>query len=258
MSNNKINKEQIKDSWNNDSDNYYARTYNNTDILFSLKQSPCKAFPSTVWQNICRYFPDLHGVKVCVPSSGDNIAVFAFHLLGAAVTSCDISSEQIKNAKRIADAESWNIEFHVCDSMELSGVRNDIYDLVYTSNGVHTWISDLEVMYGNFYRILKNTGKYIFFETHPFIRPFDDSTNTLLIKKRYDNTDGNDWRVQDFTNSLIACGFAIQQLNELFAEKDCIGAEWWHKDKFDWDAMADWHKNPYAALPQWISFCAAK
>jgi hypothetical protein len=47
-----------------------------------------------------------------------------------------------------------------------------------------------------------------------------------LIKKKYDNTDKNDRRVQDFTNPLIACGFIIQQMNELFAEKDCIGAEW--------------------------------
>ena len=44
----------------------------------------------------------------------------------------------------------------------------------------------------------------------------------------------------------------------MFAEKYCIGAEWWHRDQFDWDSMADWRENPYAALPQWVSFCAIK
>jgi len=34
---------------------------------------------------------ELKGKKICVPSSGDNHVVFAFALLGAKVTSCDIA-----------------------------------------------------------------------------------------------------------------------------------------------------------------------
>jgi len=59
--------------------------------------------------------------------------------------------------------------------MTLEGIADSEYDLVYTSNGVHVWINDLKVMYQSFYRVLREAGYYIYFETHPFIRPFDDS-----------------------------------------------------------------------------------
>lgn len=262
MENNKINNTLIRDDWDNYSDEYYAKEYKNTDTLDIIKKTPHKVFPSKVWERIQYFYPDLKGLNICVPSSGDNLVVFAFHLLGANVTSCDISSNQIKNAQKIAENNNWNIEFKVLDSMDLSSIANESYDLVYTSNGAHVWISDLSLMYNGFNRILKNGGRYIFFETHPFIRPFDDSTNELKIIKSYDkigpfgDIPNYLWRVQDFTNSLIQSGLTINAMDELFAEKDIIGASWWESS--EWDEKSDININPYAALPQWISFYTAK
>ena len=251
----KIN-DSVKDSWNACSDDYFAMEYGSPETLTLLKSDPTRVFPREVWRCIDANFPDLHGKKVCVPSSGDNLAAFAFFLLGADVTSCDIAERQLQNAKKIAEQEGWNLTFHVCDSMELNGLPNSSFDLVYTSNGVHTWICDLPTMHRQFCRVLKDNGCYIFFETHPFNRPFDDETNQLRIKKRYDDTRDNDWRVQDFVNSLIGSGFTITHMDELFANRSTLGATWWQPE--EWDEKSDWNKNPYAALPQWISFCAAK
>ena len=248
--------EETREHWDNISDEWYASQYENTDTLERIKTLPHRSFPTGVWENIFRFYPDLSGVKVCVPSSGNNVAAFSFHVLGAKVTSCDISSRQIVNAKRIADAQGWDIDFHVCDSMEMDEIKDDEFDLVFTSNGVHVWISALSVMYGNFYRILKDGGRYIFFETHPFIRPFDDAEDVLKVRKMYSDISNNNWRVQDFANSLIESGFTINHIDELSAEKDVAGAQWWNPE--EWDAKADWQINPYAALPQWISFCTKK
>lgn len=82
-------------------------------------------------------FDSFKGLRVLVPSSGDNGAVFAFHMLGASVTSADISGRQLENAKKLADGEGWNIEFVRADSMTLDGIPDGKFDLVYTSNGVH-------------------------------------------------------------------------------------------------------------------------
>lgn len=38
-----------------------------------------------------------------MPSSGDNYAVFAFHLMGAIVTSCDIAERQVENSACITN-----------------------------------------------------------------------------------------------------------------------------------------------------------
>ena len=150
MKNKMIDNEINKDNWNRWSDEYYVNGYKNEDTLKILKDEPMLAFPTKVWENISAHFPNLSGKKVCVPSSGDNIAAFAFYLLGAQVTSCDISENQIKNARCIANSEGWVIDFRVCDSMELLGINDDEYDLIYTSNGVHVWITDLAMMYVNF------------------------------------------------------------------------------------------------------------
>ena len=251
-----MNNDVIRDNWNKWSNDYYVREYENSDTLSNIMTDPVRAFPAPVWRSISAYFPSLSGVRVCVPSSGDNKAVFAFHLLGAEVTSCDISVAQLKNARAIADANGWGIRFHECDSMVMEDVPRGSFDLVYTSNGVHTWISDLPMMHGQFRRVLKDGGKYIFFETHPFIRPFDDSTNELRIKKPYADTSNFDWRVQDFVNSLIESRFSILRMEEFYADRETFGANWWELS--EWDEKSDWKVNPYAALPQWMMFCASK
>ena len=256
-----IDNKVIQNAWNEWSDNYFNKSDRKTEIEF-IKSSPNKVFPTKVWARMTAIYPSFKGVKVLVPSSGDNKAVYAFHVLGAKVTSCDISEKQIENAKMIADEQNWNINFQVIDSMDLSRIEDRSYDLVYTSNGVHVWISDLTMMYSGFYRILRNNGHYIFFDTHPFIRPFNDNTNELKIERPYgrilkeDSIPNYYWRVQDIVNFLIESGFSISSMDELFAEKDILGAKWW--DISEWDEKADININPYAALPQWISLCLTK
>ena len=75
-----------KDNWNSRSAEHYQ-----SDILIyeEIIKAPEKAFPVSLFPLIRKYVGDLCGKKVCVPSSGDNFAVFGFHLLGAKVTSCD-------------------------------------------------------------------------------------------------------------------------------------------------------------------------
>ena len=163
------------DSWSRE---YYAK-YDTQEIIEKIIRDPVSAFPRKTFELIQKYMGDLQGKRVCVPASGDNTAVFAFHLLGAKVTSTDISSEQIKNAQTIATKYGWDIEFMCEDSLDFRKGNSGEYDLVYTSNGVGVWISDLEVMYKNFYRVLKDKGYYIMFETHPFDRLFDSNQETI-------------------------------------------------------------------------------
>ncbi|MDD4124359.1 MAG: class I SAM-dependent methyltransferase [Eubacteriales bacterium] len=254
-------KDEIKKSWNDHSDEYYNRIYKVQDDTTILKSDPMWAFPIPICTILQDNFSDFHGLRVLVPSSGDNGAVFAFHLLGAKVTSSDISERQLENAKRIADGEGWDIEFICADSMKLDGIADGFYDLVYTSNGVHTWIDDLNSMYSNFNRVLKQGGRYIMFETHPFIRPFDDSGDEIKIIKDYNNTEGLHWRVMDLFNSMTGQGFMVVRMDEFHAEIDAHDL-WWYKTRGEAEADGnrkfDFKNNLWAALPQWIGFSAVK
>jgi len=251
--------------WNDKSDDYYR------DIQIGVEQilaNTERAFPISIWRMIRSAFPKLRGKRVLVPSSGDNIAVFGFHLLGATVTSCDISERQLHNAKKVADRYEWDIEFIWQDSMTLDKIGDGEYDLVYTSNGVHVWISDLPKMYGNFNRVLKPDGQYIMFETHPFIRPFGNSETGIRVKKPYESTGPftseeettYGWRIMDLFNAVFAAGFTMTHMEE-FHQKDDYD-NWFYSHKLlsaeDKAIEFDWTKNPWAALPQCIGFSARK
>lgn len=235
---------------------------------------PESAFHRKTWEVICDVFSDLKGKKILVPSSGDNRAVFAFAALGAEGVSCDICEKQLEYAKEIAEKYSLNIQFQVEDTMTLSGIASGEYDFVYTSEGVHVWISDLPGMYNNIARVLKKGGVYINYEIHPFTRPFayDDGKpegKEIIIRKDYEKTgpfdDGMEyhWRLQDFFNAICHSGLQIMRLEEMHDEKDRGHFWFYEKDREkmsreEIDAYYDLEKNPLSGLPQWFTVCCRK
>jgi len=256
-----------KEEWDACSDEYFAENASGETIR-RIIQDPTWAFPAPVWDMIRSSYPNLRGRNVLVPSSGDNAAVFAFHLLGATVTSADISERQLENARRIAAVHGWDIRFVCDDSMSLTKIEDGTYDLVYTSNGVHVWISDLLSMYRSFHRVLKKDGWYVMFEVHPVIRPFgDDKVPIIAVRKPYENIDiiadvpKFHWRIQDIFNVAFDAGFKITHKEEFHPDKNDHSL-WFYKNHAQAEAdnymKFDWKQNPWAALPQWIGFLAKK
>ncbi len=262
-----------KASWNAGAAAYSAVCHNEKQMSRIL-ENPANAFHHTTWDMLKKYIPDLHGKRICVPSSGDNHAVFAFAMLGATVTSCDISENQLANAERVAKQYGWDksIKFACADTMKLDGIADNAYDFVYTSNGVHVWIDDLSAMYQNISRILKPGGLYMMYEIHPFQRPFNDDAK---IVKQYDCTGPFDngvevnfhWRVMDIMNAILDAGLFVKHIEELFAEKDYEWPFWISCEDIvkgatatreEVERMHDWHNNPMAALPNFISIAATK
>lgn len=180
---------QIKDNWNETADSDWYQSLRTDEKIEELVKEPANAFHPALHQMINKYIPDLHGKKVLLPSSGDNHAAFAFALLGAEVTSTDISEKQLEYAQKIANNLNLSISF-VCDDItQLSNIEDNSFDLVYTSNGTHTWIADIVTMYKNIYRVLKPSGFSIMFDIHPFNRPFTgEPWKQPIIIKSYEET----------------------------------------------------------------------
>ena len=261
----------IKDCWNNASNDWYNK-FNNCHE--AVKKHPEKAFPLAVYPLIKKYLGDFQNKKVLIPSSGDNIAAFGFHLLGAKVTSCDLSENQIQNARKIAEANHWDMTFIVQDTITLDKINDNEYDLVYTSNGTHVWINDLSKMYQNIHRVLKKGGHSIFFETHPISRPFDDTTYEMKIKQHYsdiyshasDEIPNYLWRTQDFINAIAGSGFSIKEMSEFHSHRNDLSCCNYlsidpndKNSKSNWPGDTfDWKNNPWAALPQCLCLCSWK
>ena len=268
-----MNHEKNRKNWNNYAESY-GRFNHAEAILRPILDDPAKAFHPTIWELIRRSFPDFRGKRVCIPSSGDNHAVFAFALLGAHVTSCDISESQLANACRVAKREGLtdSIDFVRTDTMTLDGVDDGTYDLVYTSNGVHVWIGDLPSMYRSIYRVLKPGGINILYEIHPFHRPFGEQLKPI---KPYDATGPFEdastvtyhWRLQDILNAVMDAGLRPVHMEELFDEKnydrpfgikneDIIRGVRVSPEEVD--RMYDWRENPAMCLPAWLCLASQK
>lgn len=261
-------------SWDAFSDKYAALVHAGP-VLEKLARDPASAFHKTTWNMIRSAVPDFRERRVLVPSSGDNKAAFAFAMLGAEVTSADISARQLENAQKAAAKLGIDgIRFVRADTMKLEGIEDGAYDFVYTSNGVHVWIDDLTGMYQNIARVLKPGGKYALFEIHPFNRPFNDDAR---IVKPYDATgpfekDGEvtfAWRLTDILGAILRAGLTLRRFEEMSAEKSYTDPAWvpcekqvedgcMEYDHSKVDELYDWRTNPMAALPQLFSALAEK
>ncbi|MDO4317842.1 MAG: class I SAM-dependent methyltransferase [Lachnospiraceae bacterium] len=259
--------EKNKQSWDDFSELHMK--YNHSEkILRPILDDPAEAFPRPVWEQLRRFVPELRGKRVCVPSSGDNLAVYAFALLGAVVTSCDISEKQLEAARRTAERIGLGetVRFVCADTMRLEGLEDEAYDLVYTSNGVHVWLNDLPAMYRSVYRILKPGGISLWYDVHPFTRPFDDR---MKVIKPYDLTGPFEdeynvnflWRVQDLLNAVMDAGLLLAHIEEIMPEKDDKHPFWISNEELvngveisreELDRMYDPENNPRAALPAWL------
>lgn len=263
--------EKNRKNWDDYSD-AYLRFKHNEKIIERIVKDPSCAFEKATWQQIEKYAGNLKGMKVCVPSSGDQHAVFAFALMGAEVTSCDISENQLKSGKAMAEKLGLDISFVQADTMQLEAIGNDQFDLVYTSNGVHVWLNDLRAMYRNVHRVLKKGGKYIMCDVHPFQRPFGEK---MAVVKPYDMTGPFEdeynitfaWRVQDIMNAMAEADLRFLRMEEMQDEKDYEYPFWIpledavngvKAEKEEVDRMYDWRQNPAMALPQWLCIVCEK
>ena len=254
---------QIKEQWNITADSQWYSSLRTHEKINQLVEQPDKAFHPQVYALLKKYLPDIKGKKILLPSSGDNHAAFAFALMEAEVTSADISERQLEHAAEIAERLHLDIEF-ICDNtMELSNIKNDSYDLVYTSNGTHTWITDLNSMYQNICRVLKKDGYSIMYDIHPFTRPFScEAWKAPQITKAYEDVlPSCHWRIQDLVNATAAAGLSVEEMAELQA----VDASFWYtydelvqQKPGDLANVNDWRFNPMAALPVWLSIVARK
>ncbi|MBE7003938.1 MAG: class I SAM-dependent methyltransferase [Ruminococcaceae bacterium] len=255
--------DRIKAYWNETSDSEWYRSLRTDEMIERLKEKPESAFHPAVNELIRKYLPDLKDRRVLLPSSGDNHAAFALAMMGAHVTSADISERQLENAAAIAERLCLDIEFICDDTMQLSHIRDQAYDMVYTSNGTLSWISDIDGMYRNICRVLKPGGYSVMYDMHPFNRPFsgDAWKAPLIVKSYHDVFPELHWRLQDIVNAQVTAGLSICELAELPAANASFWfpfAELQKKSPEELEGINDWKKNPMAALPAWVTLVSRK
>ena len=255
--------DQVKAWWNETSDSAWYRSLRTDEEIRRLKEEPASAFHPAVYGLIRKYLPDLKGLRILLPSSGDNHAAFALAMMGAHVTSADISERQLENASAVAERLGLEIEFICDDTMKLSQIGDQAYDMVYTSNGTLSWIFDIDGMNRNICRVLKPGGYSVTYDVHPCSRPFSGEAwkAPRIVKSYQDVFPDLHWRLQDIVNSQIRAGLQLCEMAELPATDASFWfpyAELREKSPEELEGINDWKKNPMAALPAWVALISKK
>lgn len=111
--------------------------------------------------------------------------------LGAKVTGADFSEKAIEYAKKLAEETGIEADFVCTDLYSLLEVLNNKFDIVFTSYGVLTWISDLDKWAQVIVHFLKQGGFFYIVEIHPILGMFNDEgeIRDLQIARSYFRSD---------------------------------------------------------------------
>jgi ubiquinone/menaquinone biosynthesis C-methylase UbiE len=240
------------------------------DLLWrQCPQQPELAFEGEALAMIRHYVGDLHGKRTCVVGSGDNYAAFALAGIGARVTSTDISAQQLAVARTRAEQLGLDITFVRADAIILDGIGEEEFDLVCSSNGFFVWIAEPGRVFQQVQRVLRPGGFYIFYDIHPFLRPWKDQTTPLEMERPYTATgpfecEGSGqtnyqfhWRISDLINPLLDSGLILRKL----VESPAKNARFWEGISYTPvtdPGLLDWQNNPRAGLPAWLTVVAQK
>ena len=160
-------------------------------------------------------------------------------LEGAQVTGVDFSWESIKIANELKKALGLKARFIKSNIYDLPDTLKEKFDIVYTSQGVLSWLKDIKKWGEITSHYLKPGGIFYIMETHPLLYIFDnDKQGELKIKYPYfpgekptlwdddtpDYSDGEyvpknptydwTWPLGKIFTSLIEAGLKIEFLHE--------------------------------------------
>ena len=209
---------------------------------------------------------NLTGKAACVIGGGDAYAAFALAGLGARVTATDISQGQLDIARQRADQLGLDIDFVRADAADLAPLPDEAFDLVCSTNGFFVWIARPDHVFAAVHRVLKPGGVYIFYDVHPFQRPWQDQAQPLAMAKPYWDTgpytdeDGAfefNWTLADLLNPLTEAGLVLRRIAETPAQDPRFWEGHSYRPGVD-SGLMDWRTNPRAGLPVWLTVCAQK
>ena len=151
---------------------------------------------------------------------------------GAIVTGVDISDRSIEVANDLKQKCRLDATFIRCDVLDLIGVIDRKFDIVFQSYGTHLWLSDISRWAQLVAHYLKPGGTFFIIDEHPvnllflypdrgydyFAREPERTVNPPDYCEKDATVSGEivEWQhpVAEIVNALISAGLAIERLDE--------------------------------------------
>lgn len=184
------------------------------------------------------YFDSCSGVRIANICGSCGKKAVPLAVLGAEVTVFDISEDNRKYALETAAAANVDINYEVCDVLEIDTEKyGDHFDVVFMEGGILHYFHDIDEFMHMMHTLLKPNGKMICSDFHPFTkisdilhfeqpamsyfstevfegemahaRFFEESVRKEMPKCLY-----RKYTISEIINSVISCGFTLKQFDE--------------------------------------------
>jgi SAM-dependent methyltransferase len=134
---------------------------------------------------VIQELPDIAGKKLLHLMCHFGLDTLSLARLGAEVTGVDFSPDAIKLARGLSKEAEIDAEFVCSNIYDLPEKLDGLFDIVFTSEGVLTWLPDLDGWAKVISKSLKPGGFFYIFEFHPFAYVFDDESDVKDLQVRY-------------------------------------------------------------------------
>jgi SAM-dependent methyltransferase len=159
--------------------------------------------------------------------------------MGARVTGVDLVPENIYYAKKLAgDLGITDAEFIVSDVLKVMDIVDEKFDIVYTTEGVLSWLPDLYLWARNVRHVVKDDGFLYLLDGHPTFMLWDEEKlPELVVKYPYfrKSADQDEWIGGYASESKPSTNFSwMYTMGEIITALSQSGmhVEWLHE--FDW------------------------
>ena len=225
---------QHKKAWEFDAYNFWVRTSGTPEE----RAAEDKADPKKMLKQYAYYFDSFKGVKIANICGSCGKKAIPLALLGADVTVFDISEDNKRYATEAARAANVKIEYVVGDVLEIDRSEySEYFDVVFMEGGILHYFHDIDEFMKIMYTILKEGGKMICSDFHPFTKindSLDFQTPTMSyfstevyegemaharfydeeIRKNMPKCSYRKYTISEILNSMIGNGFVIKQFDE--------------------------------------------
>lgn len=184
------------------------------------------------------YFDRFDGTRIANICGSCGKKAVPLAVLGAEVSVFDISSDNQRYALELAEAAGVQIDYQVCDVMEIDMARfGNAFDVVFMEGGILHYFHDIDAFMAVMHRLLKPGGRMICSDFHPFskvvdtldiqtptmsyfstevyegemahARFYDEETRASFPRCSY-----RKYTVSEIINGALAAGFTLKRFDE--------------------------------------------
>jgi len=196
------------------------------------------ADPYAALRRYAKYFEMCKGIRIANICGSCGKKAVPLAVLGADVTVFDISEDNKRYAVELADAAGVQIDYQVCDVLEIDMAKfGGSFDVVFMEGGVLHYFHDIDQFMGIMHSLLKPGGKLICSDFHPFSKVMDTldlqqptmsyfSTDVFEgemaharfydeeVRKQFPKCSYRKYTISEIINAVIGAGFSFKSFDE--------------------------------------------